>query len=347
MISEISKKPERSEKSDWSEMSEMFENPGASPSRGGHPALHQHGTIVAVGEILFDVFPDGRRIGGAPFNFACQLHALGFPVCFVSSVGPDERGDELRAFMSARGMRTDGLQREDDLPTGVVQVSVDAAGVPAYEIVENRAYDRIRFDAHLHERLLAEKVALLCYGTLAQRCASSREAIGRMLAALGGQVLAVCDLNLRQAFYSRELILDCLGAAKLLKLNEEELRTVEQLFGEERAQPEEAFAQALVERHDLLGLCVTRGEKGSELFLREGAVIRQPAGAATIVDTVGAGDAFTAMLCAGYLIGAPWATTLELASRFAGGLCSVRGALPEDDGFYTPFRNELEGLIKP
>jgi len=302
------------------------------------------GIVLAVGEVLFDVFPSGRRIGGAPFNFACQLHSLGFPVCFVSSVGND--GREILDFMSGKGMRTDGIQHDPMLLTGRVDVTVDAQGIPTYDILEDRAWDRIGF-SHSLTKILEENIAIVCFGSLAQRSPRSRDTIGRILDKLGPQTVRVCDLNLRQNFHSVGLIEECLQRADIVKLSEDELETVAGLFGKGGSGGGEDFPAQLVEEFALRCLCVTRGSDGSELHLpgrdaiRRSAVTDRLAGG-HLKDTVGAGDAYTAMLCAGFLMSLPWERVIEMASRFAAALCTVRGALPESDDFYAPFMEELE-----
>jgi fructokinase len=302
------------------------------------------GTVVAVGEVLFDVFPEGRHLGGAPFNFVYQLHSLGFPVCFVSAVGDDDEGREILRFMERNGMRTDCVGVLPGSPTGRVVVSVDGEGIPEYDILVDRAWDRIPFSAAV-EGLLHEDISLFCYGTLAQRSALSRRTVGALLDRLDPGILRVCDINIRQQYYSRTLVGQCLRNADLLKLNEEEVDLIAGLFDE--MDPEE-FAGRLVEDNLLRCLCLTRGGAGSELRLPGGGIIRHAIDPGDLAreemkDTVGAGDAYTAMLCAGYLKGLGWERALGLASRFAAAICTVRGALPENRKFYKPFIEELTG----
>jgi len=302
------------------------------------------GLVLALGEVLFDVFPTGRRIGGAPFNFACQLHSLGFPTCFVSSVGND--GREILDFMSAKGMRTDGIQHDSMLPTGRVDVTVDAQGIPEYDILENRAWDRIGFTPSL-SKILDEEIALVCFGSLAQRSPRSCETIGKVLDRLGPHTVKVCDLNLRQNFHSAGVIEDCLQRADIVKLNEDELEIAAGLFGKGGSGGGEEVPAGLVEEFDLKCLCVTCGSQGSDLHLSGGKTVHRTAvtdrlAGARLVDTVGAGDAYTAMLCAGFLLGLPWERVIAMASRFAAAICTVRGALPESDDLYAPFMEDLE-----
>ena len=303
------------------------------------------GAILAVGEVLFDVFPDVRRIGGAPFNFAFQMRGLGFPACFVSAVGADAAGDEIIEFMASRGMRTDGVQREETCRTGEVLVRLDDAGVPEYDILEDRGYDRVRFTPGL-EALLNEDVALVCFGTLAQRAPLTRGTVRTVLDRLDPSAVRVCDLNLRQHYHSPDLIEECLALSDIVKINDEELRAIMDVLGCKG--DERDCCASIVERFALRCLCVTRGADGSELHLPDGGrAVQGPVEVGrpapdTPMDTVGAGDAFTAMLCAGHLRGLPWEKAIATASRFAAALCAVRGALPETDDFYLPFKEELE-----
>lgn len=306
--------------------------------------MRPDGAILAVGEVLFDVFPDARRIGGAPFNFACQLHGLGFPVCFVSAVGADEAGDEILEFMARRGMRTDGVQQEETCRTGEVLVRLDNAGVPEYDILEDRGWDRVRFTPEL-EALLSENTALVCFGTLAQRAPVTRGTVRTVLDRIDPSAVRVCDVNLRQHYHTPELVEECLTRSDIVKINDEELRAVKEMLG--CTDDERECCAGIVERFGLKCLCVTRGADGSEVHLPDGGCVVQGAvdagpQAAPLMDTVGAGDAYTAMLCAGYLRGLPWEKTIAAASRFAAALCSVRGALPDESDFYLPFKDELE-----
>jgi fructokinase len=255
-------------------------------------------------------------------------------------VGHDDPGREIKAFMTSMEMPLIGVAEDEELPTGEVRVALDEKGVPTYDIIKDRAWDRLCFNSHA-DKLLEEEVSLICFGTLAQRSSRSRETIRTLVERAGPGVFKVCDINLRQDFYDRTLIEWCFEKSHMVKLNEDELNEIGRIFGESNG-----FARRLVERYGLRCLCVTRGAEGSELFLSEGDKISQPAGRAAgdeTVDTVGAGDAFTAMLCAGYLRGLDWKTSMDLASRFAARICSIRGALPDDSSFYVSFKEKLEG----
>lgn len=299
-----------------------------------------HHPVIAAGEVLFDVFPETRHIGGAPFNFACQLHSLGFPVLFVSSVGNDAYGKEILDFMESVAMPTSGVNVIDQAPTGEVVVSVDSSGAPTYEIIKDRAWDQIKTNPQLSE-CLQNKVSMVCYGTLAQRSQVSRDTIRSIVEQAGKETIKVCDINLRQSFYNTETIQWCLKNADLVKLNDEELIGLGRLLGLNSQVPQE-----LVKRFDLECLCVTYGEEGSKVFLADGATIGMNSNSEKekiqVKDTVGAGDAYTAMLCAGVLSHLPWKEAMALATEFAAEICGIRGALPEQPDFYNSFRNKLE-----
>lgn len=300
------------------------------------------GTVLVVGEVLFDVFPDGRRIGGAPFNFACQMHRLGFPVVFISALGDDAEGREILDFMSREGMPVDGVHVEKGTKTGEVVVTVDDNGVPTYDIIENVAWDHIRFSDSV-TAMLEKEIVLVCFGTLAQRADESREAIGQILSKVGSEALKVCDLNLRQDYYDQRLIEDCLETSDIVKLNEEEIEILRGYFGDRTGDGE--FPDRLVTEFGLRCLCLTRGAQGSSLHLPERDVIRcqAPEVIGGIRDTVGAGDAYSAMFCAGYLKNLPWEKMLELASWFSSSICGIKGALPDDRDFYNACFPLLEG----
>ncbi len=300
------------------------------------------GTVLVVGEVLHDLFPDYRRIGGAPFNFACQLHRLGFPVVFVSALGDDPEGREILDFMSREGMTVEGVHVEKGAKTGRVLVNVDSEGVPTYDILEDVAWDRIRYTDSL-AGILRKEIVLVCFGTLAQRSAESRETISRILSETGSEALKVCDLNLRQEYYDQPLIEECLEKSDIVKLNEEELETLRTYFGDRSEGGE--FPDRLVADFGLRCLCLTRGSAGSSLHLPERDVIRcaAPEVPGRVQDTVGAGDAYSAMFCAGYLKNLPWERMIDLASWFSSLICGIPGALPNERDFYKACFPLLEG----
>jgi len=293
--------------------------------------------VVVVGEVLFDAFPDGDRLGGAPFNFAWHLQGLGFAPQLLSRVGEDPRGARILTAMAAHGMSPDGLQRDPTHPTGVVRVRLDGGGGHGFEIVPDQAYDHL---AAPPVAAAARDADLFYFGTLATRAPESRAAI--LTAASAAPAVRFLDLNLRPGCWSAPAVTACLEQATVAKLNDDELTVLCDLYALPTG--EEAGCRGLGERFGLHTVIVTRGERGA-LWLDDAGAVEQPAPAVTIVDTVGAGDGFAAVAATGLLRGWSPATTLERATAFAARICAQRGACPDDPGFYAPLRRDwgLEG----
>ena len=288
-----------------------------------------HNLHVAIfGEVLFDCFEDGARIpGGAPFNVAWHLKALGHDPLFISRIGHDECGRVIRGIMERWGMSWAGLQSDPEHATGEVTVSV-SHGEPRYEIHPDRAYDFI--DAALLPRLPPQ--TLLYHGSLALRSPQSRHALHTLVAAAPDCVFV--DINLRQPWWSRDVVIDCLRGARWGKLNLDELG----LLGYDGADREAAINQ-LREDFDLEQVVVTCGSAGAYLSCRDSGMHFEPAAPqARVVDTVGAGDAFSAMMIHGLCSGLPAGEILHKAQHFAAAIVGQRGAIVSDRGFYKDFR---------
>lgn len=294
-------------------------------------------SILCLGEILYDVYPDQRRLGGAPFNFAYHLHRLGHDVAFVSRVGRDPDGESIERFLNERGVPDGFLQRDDTHPTGIVRVSLDDRGVPDFTIVAPAAYDFIAYEEVLAERLRGGP-DLIYVGTLAQRHAVSRETIQRVLAERPDPTRVFYDVNLRQDFYSRDLLERTLRESDVVKLNADEFELVCGMFGIGGSEPD--AAAGLRGHFAIASLCITKGGDGSSLYDGSGAhhwrIGERPD--RPIIDTVGAGDAFSALMTDGMLGGAAAEPVLERASEFALRICGISGALPDDPGFYDDFQ---------
>jgi fructokinase len=292
----------------------------------------RHHRVVIVGEVLFDAFPDGDRLGGAPFNFAWHLQGLGFAPRFVSRIGEDPHGARIRDAMAAHGMTHDGVQRDPDHPTGVVRVELDGSGGHRFEIVPNQAYDHL---AAPPVSAAARDADLFYFGTLATRAPESREAI--LGAAAAAPAVRFLDVNLRPRCWNATTVTACLEQATVAKLNDDELTVLRDLF----ALPDGAAVgcRGLAERFDLHTVILTRGARGA-LWLDGSGVVERPAPTTTIVDTVGAGDGFAAVAAVGLLQGWSPPTTLERATAFAARICAQRGACPDDPGFYVTVRQE-------
>jgi fructokinase len=278
--------------------------------------------IVGVGELLWDMLPTGRRLGGAPANFAFHAQQLGQPAAIVSRVGDDALGRDLRAELGRLALREDYIQTDPRHPTGTVTVRLDGNANPSYQIAEDVAWDYLVWTDQLHQ--LAGCVHAVGIGTLAQRSPMARQTIQRLICT-AQQAIRVCDANLRPPFYSAELIEATLHWCNWLKLNTEELQVFAGLFGLTGSDTERLAR--LRARFDLELVCVTHGDKGC-LLQTERDELRVMGTIVPVVDTVGAGDAFTAALVARTLEGKPWPQTVRFATRYAAEVCKYAGAMP-------------------
>lgn len=283
------------------------------------------GRLCIFGEVLFDHFPDGQRVlGGAPFNVAWHLHAFGRRPYFISRVGDDPEGSEIRSAMVEWGMDVSGLGTDPRLPTGRVDIHFDD-GEPAYDIVCPSAYDAIETG------LPAGNCRLMYHGSLALREARSREALQRLRSCNPGSVFV--DVNLRPPWWRREELRTMLRGAHWVKLNVHELA---ELQGTGTAEP--SGAAAFLAAYQLRGLIVTHGSKGAEIWTAEGGCISaSPKGDIEVVDTVGAGDAFASVIILGIASDWPLDVTLQRAQAFASGVVGRRGATVRDRDFYRAF----------
>lgn len=290
----------------------------------------QHESAAIFGEVLFDCFPDGSNVlGGAPFNVAWHLQGLGLAPLFISRVGADDLGRQIAGRMREWGMDTAGLQQDADHPTGRVQVSLPG-GQPSYEIVPGQAYDFIDRTQAL-AALKGRTAALLYFGTLITRNPASRSALEALRDRSG--LPCFVDLNLRAPWWNEDMLQQALSSAHWLKLNDEELALVSGRRLPDRPALAEA-ARELIERHGIALVIVTRGARGA---LAVGAHHELEAPAATVTnltDTVGAGDAFSAVTILGLLQGWPLDATLQRAGAFAASVCALRGATTTDHDFY-------------
>lgn len=291
--------------------------------------------VVGLGEVLWDIYDDERFFGGAPANFACHAQSLGAGSTIVSAVGGDELGREAIAWMQSRALSIDYVTEDPVHPTGSVRVQLDAAGRPEYRFAADVAWDHL----HCSERWLrlAEKTDAVCFGTLAQRCSASQQAIAQFLDAVPKDALRVFDVNLRQSFFSDDAIRASLARCDVLKLNEDEWTVVARAGLQGWREPaasdsDEAAMQSameqLIERYGLRCVALTLGARGSMVWA-EGTWDRQIPQPMEVVDTVGAGDAFSAALIMGMLQGEPLAALHRRASRIAAYVCTQRGAVPQ------------------
>ena len=280
--------------------------------------------VVGMGEALWDVLPEGKKIGGAPANFAYHVKQFGLPSCVVSAVGNDALGKEIIENFTSKGLTQ--LIAEVPYPTGTVQVEIDPAGVPQYEIKENVAWDNIPYTATLEQ--LAEKTRAVCFGSLAQRNVVSRNTINRFLDAMPqtDDTLVVFDVNLRQGFYNKEILCNSMKRCNTLKINDEELVTVSRMFGYPGIDLQDK-CRILLGKYNLKMLILTCGINGSYVFT-PGNVSFRPTPKVEVADTVGAGDSFTAAFISSILKGKSIQEAHTLAVRTSAYVCTKEGAMP-------------------
>lgn len=282
--------------------------------------------VVGLGEILWDVFPDGARFGGAPANFACSAAGLAGGAARVSmagAVGNDDLGRRALAEFASRGVDTSAVAvlRE---PTGRVDVSVDPAGHASYVFAPHRAWDNLPWSDSLEG--LAAEVSAVCYGTLGSRGATSLSTIRRFLSEVPSPALRILDINLRAPFWSGEVIRESIALANVVKCNDDELPVLAGVLG--LTGGPEAILRQLVDRHALRVAALTRGAKGSLLVAADGTTSDLPCMPIEVVDTVGAGDAFTAAVALGLLAGWPLERLHAHAERVAAFVCTRAGGTP-------------------
>jgi fructokinase len=284
--------------------------------------------VIGIGEVLWDLLPSGPQLGGAPVNFACHARQLGAEAQVITRVGNDAPGRQILARLEEMGISDDAVQTDDRLPTGAATVTLDADGVAQFTIGKDAAWDNLGLT---DEALAAvQKADAICFGTLAQRRPTAAATIQQLVAAAPFFSLRVFDLNLRQGFYSREVVEQSLAIANVVKLNEAELAALSAIFVLTRNIRQKI--EQLSRRFDLRLVALTRGGQGS-LLHQSGQWTELPGSPVTIVDTVGAGDAFTAALVMGMLHKLTLADVHRLAADVAGYICSRPGAtpvLPED-----------------
>lgn len=278
-------------------------------------------TIVGIGEILWDMLPSGKALGGAPANFAYHAGRLGEEGWAVSAVGDDALGREILELVASKGLHS--MIAVTDKPTGTVQVELDDRGVPAYSIMGDVAWDNIPFTPEMEE--LAKRADAVCFGSLVQRM-NSRSSVMRFIRAMRPDALKVFDINLRQHYYSCEVIEESLVLADILKINDEEIRIVAGMLG--LSDDAVTACRELIGSFGLRLVILTKGPEGSEVITAD-KVIPQGVDDVEIVDTVGAGDSFTAAFTVAYLRGDTLAEAQRLASATASYVCSRKGAMPE------------------
>lgn len=280
--------------------------------------------VIGMGEALWDVLPEGKKIGGAPANFAYHVSQFGLPAMAISAVGDDELGHEIRENFTSKGLH----YHLATVPysTGTVQVELDANKVPQYDIKENVAWDNIPWTEELAE--IARNTKAVCFGSLAQRNVVSRETIGKFLDTMpkSDENLVVFDVNLRQGFYTKEILCESMRRCNILKINDEELVTVSRMFGYPGIDLQDK-CWILLGKYNLKMLILTCGINGSYVFT-PGQVSFQPTPKVDVADTVGAGDSFTAAFVSSILRGKSVQEAHTCAVRTSAFVCTQKGAMP-------------------
>jgi len=278
--------------------------------------------VIGIGEILWDMLPEGKVLGGAPANFAYHVSQFGFDGRVVSAIGKDTLGDEILNNLNSKKLKY--CVEQTDFPTGTVQVTLDEKGIPQYEICENVAWDNIPFTPEMEA--IARNTQTVCFGSLAQRSSVSRTFINRFLDILPADTLKVFDINLRQHFYSKELIESSLKRCNVLKINDDEVVVVAGLFGWE-SKTEMEVCQQLLNDYSLKMLVLTKGIQGSYVLTTNETSFK-PTPLVEVADTVGAGDSFTAAFVASILKGQNIQEAHETAVQVSAYVCTQHGAMP-------------------
>ena len=280
--------------------------------------------VVGLGEVLWDVLPEGKKLGGAPANFA--YHSGQFlgnnNTIAISALGEDRLADETIEALREHGLN-DLLPRVP-YPTGTVQVTLDEQGIPTYDIKENVAWDNIPFDKDIEE--IARSCRAVCFGSLAQRNVVSRETIHKFLDATPDDCLKIFDINLRQQFYTKEIIKESIQRCNILKINDEELVLIGRMFGYPGLDIENK-CWLILGKYNLDMLVLTCGTNGSYVF-SPGHMSFQPTPKVEVADTVGAGDSFTGSFCAAILNGKSVDEAHKKAVQVSAFVCTQNGAMP-------------------
>lgn len=280
--------------------------------------------VVGLGEVLWDCLPSGRKLGGAPANFTYHAMQCGCNAVAVSAVGNDALGEETLDLLASKGLRCE--MPAIDYPTGKVEVTLDADGVPAYRFSPDVAWDHIPFSAAVRE--IAKTCRAVCFGSLAQRSNESRDAISKFLDATPADCLKIFDINLRQNFYDFATLEHSMNRCNVLKINDEEFELVTRLAGL-KLEDVETAARALMKRYAISTLVLTCGEEGSYVFADDGTANHEKTPRVCVADTVGAGDSFTAAFVSGMLGGMGIAAAHKLAVDVSAFVCTQHGAMPE------------------
>jgi len=279
--------------------------------------------IIGLGEALWDVLPEGKKLGGAPANFAYHAGQFGLDTIAISALGEDALAEETIEALKEHGLNY--LMPRVPYPTGTVQVTLAEGGIPTYEIKEGVAWDNIPYTDEMAD--IAKNARAVCFGSLAQRNTVSRENIRKFLADTPADCLKICDINLRQQFYSKEVLEDSFRLCNILKINDEELVVVNRMFGYDGLDMRQT-CEKMVQDYGLKMLVLTCGTNGSYVFTNDGLTSFQDTPKVKVADTVGAGDSFTGSFCACILNGKPVQEAHKTAVQVSAFVCTQNGAMP-------------------
>lgn len=289
--------------------------------------------VVGLGELLWDILPDGKKLGGAPANFIYHVCQTGINGYVISSVGDDENGQELIHELQSKQLNTAYIGVDKTKPTGTVTVALDSFGNPSYSINEQVAWDFIELTAE--NKNLMKSAHAVCFGSLAQRSDGSKNTIQKLLLNTSPDCIRVFDINLRKQYYSHETIVSSLKLANVLKINEDELKILSSLEHIEGSETE--VMNTLLGRYALNLIALTRGDKDSILLTKDGiSILESPK--IQVVDTVGAGDSFTAALVTGLLKGMSIREIHKSAIELSAWVCTQSGATPNYPDALSKYR---------
>ena len=280
--------------------------------------------IIGLGEVLYDVLPEGAKLGGAPANFAYHASQFGFDAMAVSAVGNDALGDKALETFDNNGLKY--IIPRVPYPTGTVNITLDAGGVPTYTFTPNVAWDHIPFTPEMEA--VAKEACAVCFGSLAQRSEASRKTIFQFLSATPEDCLKIFDINLRGNFYNKEILRQSMQQANILKINDEELVTIGRMFDYPGLDMEEK-CRLLLHRYHFKMVVLTCGTNGSYVFVPDGETSFMPTPKVTVADTVGAGDSFTGSFTASLLAGRTIKEAHERAVKVSAFVCTQKGAMPK------------------
>jgi fructokinase len=287
--------------------------------------------IVALGEILFDIFPGYKRIGGAPFNFAYHMLKMGTPVNFFTKLGEDDMSRDIMSYLDLIGFNTKNVQLDGRHETGKVIVTLDSEGNPKFDILKDVAYDYIEFDPYI-AAILRQKPDLIYFGSLAQRTEAGFKNIQGILSAREPATRCFYDVNLRPRCYTEKIVKESLGQSDVVKMNEDELQIIKEIFQFKKSQ--RSFIEYLMRTYGIEMLSITKGKQGSEMFTWQDSYQIENDPIDTIADTVGAGDAYASVVAIGYMHHWHPVRILQKATVLAGRICTIKGAIPKEADFY-------------